>query len=396
MSLLLSTFYLLLIVACFVYLVELVRNSKVTWQVLELQERSTPSVSIVVPTLNEERNIENCLESLSELDYPLFEIIVVDGGSEDRTVELAKKWTDKVIVDSFLPRGWIGKCYGCFLGYKMALGDLLLFTDADTIHSPNSLKIMVGQLLGTDSVMLSLLPFQKAKRWYENLISFFFFLSFLAGGPINGINNPYKKDSFMAIGQYLLFTRRGYEEIGGHLAVSNSIAEDVAFAKIVKEKKLRMQYLPSTKLVSCRMYPESFRSFYYGFKKSIYGGLTILPFWRICFIILWLIYANIAPYFMVISILNFKSSVLVIIINIGAYLLFSAVMFWYWHDKGDINFFIFLFYPLFLGIDILIILISIYKGLRGEPVLWKNRSYNINISSNNGGVLKDTLQKKDK
>ncbi|MHA1225039.1 MAG: glycosyltransferase, partial [Candidatus Heimdallarchaeaceae archaeon] len=102
MSLLLST------VACLVYLVELARNSKVTWQVLELQESSAPSVSIIVPTLNEERNIENCLKSLLELDYPLVEIIVVDGGSEDRTVEIAKKWTDKVIVDSFLPRGWIG------------------------------------------------------------------------------------------------------------------------------------------------------------------------------------------------------------------------------------------------------------------------------------------------
>ncbi|MHA1260123.1 MAG: hypothetical protein ACTSRO_10870 [Candidatus Heimdallarchaeaceae archaeon] len=54
MSLLLSTFYLLLIVACLVYLVELARNSKVTWQVLELQESSAPSVSIIVPTLNEE------------------------------------------------------------------------------------------------------------------------------------------------------------------------------------------------------------------------------------------------------------------------------------------------------------------------------------------------------
>ena len=314
------------------------------------------------------------------MDYPHYEVIVVDGGSNDRTVSIAEKWANKVIVDPSLPKGWVGKCYGCHLGSKEAIGDILLFTDADTEHSPESLKVFVGQLLGKESVMLSLLPYQKAKRWYEYLVSFYFFFSFLAGGPLSEISNPYKKDAFMAIGQYLLFTREGYEKIGGHIAVNNSIVEDVAFAKVIKERQMKMEFIPSTKLVTCRMYPDGFRSFYNGFKKSIYGGLTALPIWRIVFIVMWIIYAFIAPYFVVRAILQPEASYLEILFSILTFILFAGTIAWYWKDKGDINWIMITLYPLFLAIDIGIILISIYKGIKGEPVQWKNRHYEVSIT----------------
>ncbi|RLI97854.1 MAG: glycosyl transferase [Candidatus Aenigmatarchaeota archaeon] len=88
-----------------------------------------PFVSIIVPTLNEEKYIENCLKSISNQDYDgKYEIIVSDGGSKDKTVKIARKYADKVIICEKR-----GISYGRNRGAKEAKGDILVFVDADTI-----------------------------------------------------------------------------------------------------------------------------------------------------------------------------------------------------------------------------------------------------------------------
>jgi chlorobactene glucosyltransferase len=93
-------------------------------------------VSVIVPAYNEENNIRKCLKSLKALDYPNFEIILVDGGSTDKTVEVCSKLLDpdNIIVSDGLPEGWIGKSWACHLGQQKAKGEVLLFTDAVTEH----------------------------------------------------------------------------------------------------------------------------------------------------------------------------------------------------------------------------------------------------------------------
>ena len=58
-----------------------------------------PKVSIVVPVLNRERVIGRCLQSLMELDYPSFEVIVVDNGSTDRTKEIASTFSVLLVIE---------------------------------------------------------------------------------------------------------------------------------------------------------------------------------------------------------------------------------------------------------------------------------------------------------
>ncbi len=386
MSFVLESLYLFLVIACVVYFIVLVQNSKNGWQTIEIKDADLPLVSIVVPTLEEENNIGRCLESLLKLDYPRKEIIVSDGGSQDRTVEIAKKFSVKIIVDSHLPKGWIGKSYGCQIAYKEAKGDILLFTDADTCHSPQSLRTTVNHLLATESDLFSLFPFQSAKRWYEFLLSFFYFLSFLGGGPINNINNPYAKDSVMASGQYMLFTRESYYKIGGHAAVSKSLVEDLALARLCKEKEMRLNFKESTTLVSTRMYPNRFSDFFKGFRKAIYEGFWLLSKFRLMFIIFWIIYMLVSPYFLIRYILfpdnwlwwNFTIG---IIVNVILYLLYAIILYFYWRKKGNWNFIIFLFYPITMLINLIIILVSFYYGFRGIKVSWKTRYYDAEKSS---------------
>jgi glycosyltransferase involved in cell wall biosynthesis len=380
MGFILESLYLFLIVACIVYYVVLVQNSKNGWEIIEIEDKDLPLVSIIVPTLEEEQNIENCLESLLKLDYPRKEIIVSDGGSQDRTVEIAKKFPVKIIVDSQLPKGWIGKSYGCQIAFKEAKGSILLFTDADTHHTPQSLRTSVTHLIATESDLFSLFPYQKAKRWYEYLLSFFYFLSFLGGGPINNINNPYAKNSVMASGQYMLFTRNSYNKIGGHAAVSKSLVEDLALARLCKEKEMKLNFKDSTKLISTRMYPDRFSDFFEGFRKNIYEGFWLLSKFRIMFIIFWLIYMVVAPYFLIRYLLIrdnwlWWNYTIGIVFNILLYLLYGFILFIYWRKRGRWNFFIFLFYPLTMLTNLIIILVSFYYGFRGIKFSWKNRYY---------------------
>jgi chlorobactene glucosyltransferase len=369
------------VIVCFVYFFVLVQNSKNGWTLLELKDEELPLVSIIVPTLEEENNIHKCLDSVTKLDYPNYEVIVVDGGSEDKTVEIAESYGVKVIVDANLPTGWIGKSYGCHVGYTNSKGDVLLFTDADTMHKPESLRITVSQLLGADVALFSMLPYLEAYKFYEYFPSYLYFLSFLCGGPREDVNNRYNKDSFIASGQYMLFTREGYDALGGHTAISSSLVEDVALAKLTKEKELGLSYFDGTKLVKTRMYPDGFGQYFRAFRRAIWGGIVTLTPWRIFFMILWLVYFICAPTFMIYSFVNrgpyfiWFNYTIGIIINTLLYLAYAATVYFYWRKRGDLKWYIVLFFPITQIINFIVIGVAIYFGLRGKKVSWKGRYY---------------------
>ena len=94
--------------------------------------------SVVVPALNEESYIEDCLRSISNQTLPResYEIIVSDGASTDRTAEIARRYADKVIVSERRGIWW-----GRNLGAKAAKGKYLVFIDADTRIKENYLEI---------------------------------------------------------------------------------------------------------------------------------------------------------------------------------------------------------------------------------------------------------------
>jgi glycosyltransferase involved in cell wall biosynthesis len=72
-----------------------------------------PFISVVIPTYNSEKTLEMCLESIANQDYPKdkIEIIIADGGSIDRTLEIARRYTDK-IFNNPLKTGEAGKAVG--------------------------------------------------------------------------------------------------------------------------------------------------------------------------------------------------------------------------------------------------------------------------------------------
>jgi glycosyltransferase involved in cell wall biosynthesis len=97
-------------------------------------EAASLSVSIIIPALNEEKMIERCLESLAQLDFPRdrFEVILVDNGSIDRTVAIAKSFEDRVKL-TILKKTGVRISALRNLGAREARGSILAFLDADCL-----------------------------------------------------------------------------------------------------------------------------------------------------------------------------------------------------------------------------------------------------------------------
>ena len=103
-------------------------------------------VSIIIPTKNEEKNIKRCLESCLAQGYPKIEIIVVDNFSQDRTLEIAKQFTQNVYLKG--PERSAQRNFGA----QKAKGDFLLFVDADMELTTNLIKDCLSQK--TDAVSI--------------------------------------------------------------------------------------------------------------------------------------------------------------------------------------------------------------------------------------------------
>ncbi|MDE1868406.1 MAG: glycosyltransferase family 2 protein [Candidatus Micrarchaeota archaeon] len=98
-----------------------------------------PYLSIVIPTLNEEKNIRALINGIKPIisGYP-HEIIIIDGHSKDRTAQIARSMGAKVIYDS------VGKGSALINGFKAAKGDIIISMDADLSHRPNEMKILIA------------------------------------------------------------------------------------------------------------------------------------------------------------------------------------------------------------------------------------------------------------
>ncbi|MEP7220769.1 MAG: glycosyltransferase, partial [Bacteroidota bacterium] len=106
-----------------------------------------PSISVIVPAMNEEETIEPAMRSLLMLDYPDIEIIAVNDRSTDRTGEILDRLARehpgnlRVIHVTDLPAGWLGKCNALSVAARHARGEWILFTDADVVFEPDALRV---------------------------------------------------------------------------------------------------------------------------------------------------------------------------------------------------------------------------------------------------------------
>lgn len=226
-----------------------------------------PQVSVIVPARNEEASIGSCLESLFSQAGIDFEIIVVDDHSTDRTREIAESFSKvRVIEAASLPTGWTGKNNAVATGAREARGEWLLFTDADTMHTPGSLARAITEAKDNKADLLSYSPEQIAVTFWEMAILPVVFAELARQYPPSKVSDPNSPEA-AANGQYILIRREVYDSIGGHAAVASEILEDVALARLVKAsgQKIRFRYSES---VRTRMY-RNFTQLREGWTKNL-------------------------------------------------------------------------------------------------------------------------------
>lgn len=217
------------------------------------KSHSKPKVSVILPARNEEGFIERCLNSLISQDYENYELVAIDDRSEDKTGEIIRKIAEnnpkvKYVLATPKPQKWVGKNWACMEGFKKATGELLLFTDADTYHSKNTISLSVAHLLSEGLDALTVIPKMLClDKWTKitlPVLSTFLHTRFSA----LRVNDSSKKTGYF-FGSFFIIKRKTYEAVGTHENVKTEIVEDGALGKKVKESGFKLKMVRGEHLV---------------------------------------------------------------------------------------------------------------------------------------------------
>ena len=170
-------------------------------------------LSIIIPTLNEARQLRDTLKPLRALQTRGHEVIVVDGGSSDHTSVIAREFADQVVD------GARGRAHQMNAGAAVASGDVLLFLHADTQLPDQADRLIAGALLD-DKFSWG--------RFDVSLSGEHFLLR-----VIESLMNFRSRISSIATGDQAIFVRRAlFIQLGGYPEIP--LMEDIALCKLLK------------------------------------------------------------------------------------------------------------------------------------------------------------------
>ena len=128
----------------------------------------------------------------------------------------------------------------------------LLFTDADTLHEPQSTHRAMVEAERHEVALLSYSPRQIADNLVQRALLPLVFSELASTYPPKKVSDP-SSPIAAANGQFLLVRKQAYFDVGGHQAVASAVLEDVALARLLKRRNaIRLRYAPEA--VSARMY----------------------------------------------------------------------------------------------------------------------------------------------
>ncbi len=239
------------------------------------------SLTIIIPTYNEERNIQKCLTSITESLEPCkeWEVIMVDDNSTDKTISIGRKTTEKSRLSiDFLNAGtrpinerWVGKNWPCSIGTKEVNSEWILFLDADIELKKETLFRAISQSINEDIDLLSLAPRLTCNCLAEWMVQPIMASLISIGFPIKETNKE-KSSTAFAAGPFMLFRRTAYEAIGGHRNIAGEVVEDLALAKKIKNSGYKLSFLLGLDALDLNMYSD-FASLWEGWTKNWFLGL---------------------------------------------------------------------------------------------------------------------------
>jgi len=245
-----------------------------------LADGRLPRISVVVAARNEAATIAPALAKLLQIDYPAFELLVVDDRSTDATpIAIAKlAATDprlKVLRLDELPPGWLGKTHALAAGARAAgaraaNGEWLLFTDADVHFAPDALRRAMHHVLEHQLDHLTANPDLLLEHYGERALIGTFRVCFNMGVKPWQARDPHSP-SALGIGAFNLVRRQVYERAGGHAAVRLAVDDDMRLGRVLKRAGARQDVVYSGDRIQVRWH-DGVLATIRGLEKNFFGG----------------------------------------------------------------------------------------------------------------------------
>jgi 4,4'-diaponeurosporenoate glycosyltransferase len=327
------------------------------------QSHNAIRLSIVIPARNEEDNLPRLLQSIMASAAQPAEILVVDDASTDNTGPIAQSLGATVITSIPLPEGWTGKAWACHQGAQRAIGDHLLFVDADTFFIDRGLDRLIARWLAErdPGLVLSLLPYHAISATYEQLSLFFNILMAAGAGGFGSVSEP------RLFGQSLLIAKETYFAVGGHAAVRGFVLENLNLAHLVRASGARILCLGGRGTLHMRMFPEGLGQMSNSGTKAFIHGAAGSDGFVIASAVLW------------ISALWSTALLLIVPHDYGrlglavVYLLLSLQLVWLARQLGSYHFLTCLLYPLPLAYYTAVFGRSASRRVLRRKTVWRGR-----------------------
>jgi chlorobactene glucosyltransferase len=330
-----------------------------------------PKVSVVIAARDEEDDLPATLDGLLAQDTSPLEIVVVEGGSRDRTREVIEARAPRVrrVDEPPLPDGWVGKNWACWTGARATDGEWLLFLDADVRLHPAAVRTTLDWATREGARLATIAPRVEMVGFWERTVLPFYVQMVLTYFRAPHVNRP-DSGAAMANGQYWLVRRSDYERLGGHEAVRSEVLEDVAIARRFRVAgwPIRLAWAPG--LAQTRMYRDRHEMFE-GLLKNVHDtefsaarqagfafGLVALFWAPLVLLPLGLLWGSLP---------TVVAGAVLAVALFGKHAVFARAV----GAPARYG----LLFPVAVGFYLALVLTSLGRGLRGGSVRWKGRAY---------------------
>jgi len=274
----------------------------------------------------------------------------------------------RVIKGKPLPDDWYGKPYALHQLTREAKGEILIFTDADTIHTPTSIAWAVTNMHDLKADMISGYVGQIFSSFGEIVTVPMMF--FLTGFVIPLFLNRFTKLHWFsaAIGQFIVVRKTVFDAIGGCESFKKKTSEDIYMSRYIKRKGYNTRFLNVTEHVKCRMY-NGYHAAIEGIGKNIFDFLGKSSFLIFFIMLLIIIFLGLPFPLLFICIATSSPWTWHVIAVVALHTLTWLFMF-----LGQrLNWWYGLLWPLMFANLIYMALWSWFRTISGKGFLWKDR-----------------------
>ncbi|HEV2469534.1 MAG TPA: glycosyltransferase family 2 protein [Candidatus Sulfotelmatobacter sp.] len=346
--------------------------SRPEWNRNPVTPSGNPRISIIVPARNEEATIERALQTLLSLDYDNYEVIAVNDRSTDRTGEIMERIAQtgqsklRVIHHNELPPGWLGKTHAMWTAGNLATGDWLLFTDADVLFKPDSLRRALAYAEAERADHVVLFPRMIMQRPGEYMMIAFFQTMFMFGHRPWKVADP-STDDHMGVGAFNLVRRRVYEGVGTYRALRMEVLDDMKLGKVVKKAGFAQRNVFGGDLISIRWGRGAF-GIVNNLTKNFFAVLSF-QLWRTILSVIGLAFLNFGPFLGIW--LAHGWARLPYAIALGSLFLIYIGISW----RSSVPSYYFLLHPISTALFIYTLMRSTFLTLWNDGIVWRGTKY---------------------